>query len=234
MSRKRESKRPPPPPPKNYLPLVIIGVVFVAALAAGAWLWRGARTPHTAGAIAKGSPGAQPPRASGPENAPATLEEFGDYQCPPCGSFYPEVERLRTDYGDRLRLVFRHYPLTQAHKFALVAAHAAEAAALQGKFWEMHDRIYRNQREWSDAADARAIFETYARALGLDVARFTRDMASADVDARIVADHERGQSLGVHSTPTFFLNGRELPADKLRTPADLRAALDAALAGKSF
>jgi protein-disulfide isomerase len=236
MSKKREHKRPEPKQPaaKNYLPLIIIGVVLVAALAGGAWLWRSMRTLHTSGAIATGTPGAQPPHATGPDNAPLQLEEFGDYQCPSCGTFYPAVEQARTDYGDKLRLVFRQYPLTQAHQFALVAAHAAEAAGLQGKFWEMHDRIYRNQREWSKAVDARATFEGYARALGLDVERFTRDMGSADVDARIVADHERGQSLGVHSTPTFFLNGRELPADKLRTPADLRTALDAALAGKSF
>src|SRR2546423_1436315 len=187
MSKKREPARPPLPP--NRLPFVIIAVVLVAALAAGAWLWRAGRAPHGTGAIAVGAPGAQPPRAIGPDNAPLTLEEFGDYQCPPCGNFYPEVEKLRADYGDRLRLIFRHYPLTQAHQYALVAAHAAEAAGLQGKFWEMHDRLYRNQREWSKTPDARATFESYARALGLDMERFTRDMASADVDARIVADH---------------------------------------------
>ncbi len=232
MSKRRE---PTPPPSKNYLPFIIIAVVLVAALAAGAWLWRSARGPQRgAGAVASGAPGAQPPRAVGREGAPLVLEEFGDYQCPPCGQYYPEVEKLRADYGDRLRLVFRHYPLTQAHPHALMAAHAAEAAALQNHFWEMHDRIFRNQRDWAKAPDPRAIFEGYARALGLDVARFTRDMGSSEVDARIVADHERAKSLGVTSTPTFFLNGRELEAAKLTTTADLRAALDAALAGKSF
>jgi protein-disulfide isomerase len=231
MSKKRESKQPPPEA-KSYLPLVIIGVVLVASVAAGAWLWRGAHAPR--GTTAAGAPGAQPPHASGPQGAPLQLEEFGDYECPLCGNFYPEVERLRADYGDKLRLVFRQFPLTRAHQYALVAAHAAEAAGLQGKFWEMHDRLYRGQRDWSKAADARLVFEGYARDLGLDLARFTRDMGSADVDARVVADHERGQSLGVHGTPTFFLNGRELPADKVRTPADLRPALDAARAGRSF
>jgi protein-disulfide isomerase len=244
MSKKRESKPPaskrpaarkgPETSAKNYLPFIIIGVVLVVGASAGAWLWRSARTPQTSGVVAGGTPGAQPPRAAGPERAPLVLEEFGDYQCPPCGAFYPEVEQLRADYGDKLRLVFRHYPLPQAHPYALVAAHATEAAGLQGKFWEMHDRIYRTQRDWSKAADARAIFTSYAQALGLDMTRFAHDMASADVDARIVADHARGESLGVHATPTFFLNGRELPAEKLRTPADLRTALDAALAGKSF
>jgi protein-disulfide isomerase len=119
-----------------------------------------------------------------------------------------------------------------AHPHALEAAHAAEAAGLQGKFWEMHDRLFRNQRDWSKAADVRAVFTDYARALGLDVERFTRDLGGAEADARIVADHERARTLGVTSTPTFFLNGRELSPDKLKTPADLRTALDAALAGK--
>ena len=232
MSKKRETAKQPAPP--SRLPFVIIACVLVIAIAAGAWWWRGARGGHATGAIAAGAPGAQPPHATGREGAPLVLEEFGDYQCPPCGNFYPEVERLRADYGDRLRLVFRQYPLTQAHPNALVAAHAAEAAGQQGKFWEMHDRLFRNQREWSKEGDPRTTFETYARALGLDVARFTRDMGGAEVDARVVADHERAKSLGVTSTPTFFLNGRELSPDKLKTPADLRMALDATLAGKSF
>ena len=231
MSKRREPKQTPS---KSFLPFIIIAVVLVAVVAAGLWLWRAARGPASAGAVATGAPGAQPPRTLGHAGAPLVLEEFGDYQCPPCGQYYPEVEKLREEYGDKLRLVFRHYPLTQAHPNALLAAHAAEAAGLQAHFWEMHDRIYRNQREWSKAADPRAIFETYARALSLDAARFARDMNSTEVDARIVADHERAKSLGVTSTPTFFLNGRELPAAKLQTPADLRTALDAALAGKNF
>ena len=233
MSKKREHKQSPP---NGYLPFVIIAGVLVAALAAGAWLWRATHGPGTAraGVVASGAPGAQPPRAAGREGAPLVLEEFGDYQCPPCGQFYPEIERLRAEYGDRLRLVFRHYPLTQAHPNALVAAHAAEAAGFQNRFWEMHDRLFRNQRDWAKAGDARAVFDGYARALGLDAARFARDMNGGEADARIVADHERAKSLGVTGTPTFFLNGREVPLDKLKTPADLRTALDAALAGKSF
>jgi protein-disulfide isomerase len=245
MSKKRESRqtspktRQPPvrqspsPSQKNYLPLAIIGLVLVAAVATGAWLWRSS-TRHTAGAVATGAPGAQPARAEGPEGAPLVLEEFGDYQCPPCGQYFPEVERLKSEYGDRLRLVFRHFPLTQAHPHALTAAHAAEAAGLQGKFWEMHRQLYQNQSVWSKAAEPRALFASYAQAVGLDVERFRRDMDGAETDARVVADHARGRSLGVTGTPSFFLNGREIEANKLKSPADLRAALEAALAGKSF
>jgi protein-disulfide isomerase len=231
MSKKRQ---PIAPPPKNYLPFVLIAVVLLAAVGAGVWYWRAAREPARAGTLARGASGAQPPRARGPASAPLVLEEFGDYQCPPCGLFYPEIEKIKRDYGDKLRLVFRHYPLTQAHPNALAAAHAAEAAGLQDKFWELHDQLYRNQREWAKAADPHPLFEDYAHTVGLDVERFAHDMNSAEVDARIVADHERATSLGVKATPTFFLNGHELSADKIKTPDDLRAALDAALSGKSF
>ncbi|HYX43382.1 MAG TPA: thioredoxin domain-containing protein [Pyrinomonadaceae bacterium] len=230
MSKKREPVKPPP----NRLPFIIIAVVLVAVVVAGAWLWHTARKSSGTGTVATGAPGAQPPHASGPDNAPLTLEEFGDYQCPPCGNAYPEVEKIKTDYSAKLHFIFRQYPLPQAHANALVAAHAAEAAGLQGKFWEMHDRLFRNQNSWAKDANARAVFETYASAIGLDLERFKRDMNSAEVDARIVADHERARTLGVKSTPTFFLNGRELPPEKLQSPTDLRASLDAALAGKSF
>jgi protein-disulfide isomerase len=234
MSKKRVTKQAPPPQAKSYLPFIIIAIVLLAVVVAGAWLWRSAHKSSGTGTVAAGTPGAQPPHASGREGAPLTLEEFGDYQCPPCGNAYPEVEKIKTDYGDKLRFIFRQYPLPQAHANALVAAHAAEAAGLQGKFWEMHGQLFRNQSSWAKDANARAIFETYASAIGLDLARFRRDMDSAEVDARVVADHERGRSLGVKSTPTFFLNGRELPPEKLQSPTDLRAALDAVLAGKSF
>src|ERR1041384_587969 len=234
MSKKRETRQAPPPRAKNYLPFIIIAVVLIAAVAVSAWLWQRSHKASGTGTIAAGAAGAQPPHATGRADAPLTLEEFGDYQCPPCGNFYPEVEKIRTDYGDKLHFIFRQFPLTRAHQNALVAAHAAEAAGQQGKFWEMHDRLFRNQKSWANDANARAVFEAYAAALGLDVERFRRDMNSAEVDARIVADHERAQSLGVTSTPTFFLNGPELPPEKLQTPADLRPMLDAALNGKSF
>jgi len=231
MSKKREPVNQPAP---NRLPFIIIAVVLVAVVVVGVWLWHSAHSAHTIGTTANGAPGAQPPHETGPANAPLVLEEFGDYQCPSCGNFYPEVEQVRTDYASKLHFIFRQFPLTQAHANALAAAHAAEAAGLQGKFWEMHDRLFRMQSDWSKSADARTVFIGYARALGLDADRFTRDISSSEVDARIVADHERGRTLGVKSTPTFFLNGREIPADKLQMPADLRKVLDAALAGKSF
>jgi protein-disulfide isomerase len=216
---------------KSWLPLALIGGVLVLAFVAGVWLMR-SQSQGTAGvSVAEGSPGANPPQAKGPASAPVTIEEFGDYQCPPCGALYPELEKIKADYGDRVRLVFRHYPLVRLHPNALAAAHAAEAAGLQGKFWEMHDQLYRGQKSWEKSGDARNAFAAYARQLGLDAERFARDMNGDNADTRIVADHARARSLGVDGTPAIFINGRKLPANA-QTAKDVRAAIDAALSGK--
>ncbi len=129
-----------------------------------------------------------------------------------------------------MRFVFRHFPLS-SHKHAFTAAHAAEAAGLQGKFWEMHDMIYQNQMSWSPVDDARPIFLQYARALNLDLERFTRDMESPEVAARVRADSQRGSSLRVEGTPTIFINGRQLRPEAM-TQEGLRMALDYVLGKK--
>ena len=214
----------------SWLPFALIGGVLVLAVIAGIWLMRSSQQTHVV-SIAAGAPGANPPQAKGSESAPVTIEEFGDYQCPPCGAVHPELEKLKADYGDRVRLIFRHYPLVSIHPNALAAAHAAEAAGLQGKFWEMHDQLYRGQKSWERASDAPARFATYAHNLGLDAERFARDMNSTEVDRRVVADHERARSLGVDGTPTFFVNGRKLPPTALGG-RDVRAAIDDALKGR--
>jgi protein-disulfide isomerase len=167
-----------------------------------------------------GVPGAEPPHTIGPANAPAQLEEFGDFQCPPCGVFHPILEQMEREFGKNLRVTFRNYPLPN-HQHAVAAASAAEAAGLQGKFWEMHKLIYEHQKDWKDQFNARSIFQTYAQQIGLDVERFQRDVNGGVVQQRIAQDVRRGQSLGVNGTPTVFLNGREvpfenLPAEKLR------------------
>ncbi|MDX6271775.1 MAG: hypothetical protein QOD28_2998 [Acidobacteriota bacterium] len=216
----------------SWLPLALIAGVLLVAVVAGVWFWRSSRqTPITG--IAQGAAGATPAWSIGSANAPVTIEEFGDYQCPPCGAVFPELEKIREDYGDRVRLVFRHYPLTRIHRNALAAAHAAEAAGLQGKFWEMHGQLYRGQKSWENAtdADATARFAAYARTLGLDAERFARDVNSEAADKRVVADHERARSLGVDGTPTFFINGRQLPPNAI-SGKDVRAAIDEALGGK--
>lgn len=213
------------------LPLVIIGGVLLIAVVAGVWLIRSAREAPAATPVAAGATGANPPQAKGSANAAVTIEEFGDYECPPCGALYPELEKIKADYGDRVRIIFRHYPLVRLHQNALAAAHAAEAAGLQGKFWEMHDRLYRGQKAWAGSGAAQAIFTDYARGIGLDAERFARDMNGDEADRRIVADHERARSLGVDSTPVIFVNGRKLPSNA-QTARDVRAAIETALGGK--
>ncbi|MEN9337999.1 MAG: hypothetical protein RIQ41_313 [Candidatus Parcubacteria bacterium] len=140
--------------------------------------------------------------------AKVTLVEFGDFQCPACGAYEPVVRKVLADNAGSVTLVFKHFPLTQIHQNALLAAKASEAAALQGRFWEMHDMLYDNQTEWSGALNARDIILGYATKLGLDVAKFTQDLASEDIEKKIVAEYKEGVALGVQGTPTFFLNGK--------------------------
>jgi protein-disulfide isomerase len=140
------------------------------------------------------------------------------------------LKTLEKEYGDQMRFVFRHFPL-QGHKHAFIAAHAAEAAGKQGRFWEMHDMIYQNQLSWSPAPDARPVFLQYARDLNLDIDRFTRDMDSPEVATRVMADYDRGSSLGVNGTPAIFINGRQMNPNVV-TPDGLRMALDYVLGKK--
>ncbi|HVI72675.1 MAG TPA: thioredoxin domain-containing protein, partial [Pyrinomonadaceae bacterium] len=170
----------------------------------------------------KGVPGAEPAHTLGPATAPAHVEEFGDFQCPPCGIFHPILEQMEEEFGDKLRVTFRQFPLVPAHRHALIAASATEAAGLQGKFWQMHKLIFDHQKDWKDSFDSRPIFEGYAKEIGLDIEKYKRDIESDAVAQRVFLDGKRGYSLGVKGTPTVFLNDREVPfetliqADKLR------------------
>jgi protein-disulfide isomerase len=133
-----------------------------------------------------------------------TLVEYGDYQCPHCGIAHPFLKRLLKEFED-LRLVFRNFPLQDAHPAAMISAQAAEAASKQGKFWEMHDKIYEHQTRLSDAFLVKAADE-----LRLDSKQFLADMESDEISARIEADFEDGIVSGVDGTPSFFLNGVKL------------------------
>ena len=167
----------------------------------------------------------------GNPNAPVTLEEFGDFQCPPCGTFAGFAEELLKQYDSRLRIVFRDFPLI-VHEHAREAALAAEAAGLQGRFWEMHDVLYREQAAWSKAPNARELFESYAGTIGLNLDQFRKDMDGEKARERVDSDQALGDSLGVKVTPTLFINNHPVePKDK--TPNGVRAAIDAALQEKS-
>ena len=139
---------------------------------------------------------------AGPESAAVTLVEYGDYECPYCGMAHAIVKRAQQTLGDQLRFVFRNFPLAEAHPHARLAAQAAEAAGAQGKFWEMHDMLYEHQ----DALDPDDILG-YARELGLDVQRMTRDLESGVYARKVRDDFRGGVRSGVNGTPTFFVNG---------------------------
>ncbi|HWS85453.1 MAG TPA: thioredoxin domain-containing protein [Pyrinomonadaceae bacterium] len=224
---------------KSALPFVIIGAVLVAVTAAVVLMSRPSTSNSSTPAQGTSAtptqrmpaqPGAPNPYSRGSDTARITLEEFSDFQCPACGGIEPALRRVMQDYESRgVRLIFRNYPL-QMHKYAFIASRAAEAAGLQGKFWEMHDLIYDNQKEWSDSMEPRVQFDSYATRLGLDVKRFKADMERQDLAERIKADMMRGTSLGVRGTPTIFLNGRELVPGQLVTEDILRREIEAALA----
>ena len=135
--------------------------------------------------------------------------------------FHPILIEMHKEFGDNLQITFREFPLVPTHQHALAAASAAEAAGMQGKFWEMHDLLYERQNDWKKQFDVRPVFEGYAKEIGIDVDRYNRDVASDYVAQRIFLDGKRGHALGVTGTPTVFLNGREvpfqsLPAEQLR------------------
>jgi protein-disulfide isomerase len=218
---------------KRYLPFVIVLGVALVTLGSGAVLYRAKRpqvknipdspsvsTQKDASAHVRGNP-----------DAPVTLEEFGDFQCPPCGQFAGFAEELLKEYDSRLRVVFRNFPL-QGHEHAREAALAAEAAGFQGKFWEMHDTLYREQTSWSKAPNTRELFESYAGTLGLNMEQFKKDMDSDKARERVDSDHALGDSLGIKVTPTLFINKRAMEPQE-KNPEGVRGAINAALSGKS-
>lgn len=172
--------------------------------------------------------GADPPHALGAVDAPVLIEEFGDFECPPCGLLHPILKSMKAEFGPRLVIVFRQFPMVSLHRHAMAAARASEAAGLQGKFWEMYDLLYENQQTWHEASDAGPIFEQYAVRIGLDLDRFKLDAAGQVVNQRISLDRERGAWIGVQGTPTLFLNGREVQLESL-TPERLRTLINSEL-----
>jgi protein-disulfide isomerase len=159
----------------------------------------------------------------GPANAAATLVEYGDYECPYCGAAYPIVKEIQERMGERLQFVFRNFPITTSHPHAEQAAEAAEAAGSQGRFWEMHDLLYENQRHLEDQD-----LHAYAARLGLDLETFDRDLAEHVHAARVHEDFMSGVRSGVNGTPTLYVNGAR--HDDSYQPDVLLAALEEAAA----
>jgi len=149
----------------------------------------------------------------GPKDAKVSLIEYGDFQCPACGAYFPMVERIRADYDGKILFAFRNFPLYSVHPNAGISAQAAEAAGIQGKYWEMNKLLYEKQTEWSSADPTKVVaqhFNGYARSLGLDVAKFDKDINISQVTDKIKSDVDGGNAAGVAQTPTFYVNLKQI------------------------
>src|SRR5207249_8168664 len=184
---------------KRYLPFFIVGSVALVTLASGTLLYRAKRLPALAipeNSTTSAMGGTEMLHARGRADAPVTLVEFGDFQCPPCANLSDPINQLERDYRSRLRVVFRHFPLAN-HQHAREAALASEAAGLQRRFWEMHDTLYREQETWTKAPNVRELFESYAGTIGLDVDQFKKDMDGDKARERVDSDRALADFLGV-------------------------------------
>lgn len=146
----------------------------------------------------------------GEGTAGVTLTEYGDFQCPACYQYFPLIKALKEKYGDQIKFQFRHFPLTEIHQNALISSRAAEAAGLQGKFFEMHDLLYGNQQSWVENSNPSQVFDGFATQLGLDVNKFREDIKSEAVNDTVQADRAEAKRLGYSSTPTFEINGSQI------------------------
>lgn len=149
----------------------------------------------------------------GNPDAAVTLTEYSDFQCPACGQFYPIVKSVIEQYGDQLKFEYKHFPLLSIHPYAMPAAKAAEAAGVQGKFFEMHDKLFENQNAWSKSPAPQVFFIQYAQELGLDVDLFKQHMRASLIEEKVESQFKEAQGKGLTGTPSFFLNGEPLEFD---------------------
>lgn len=204
---------------KNKFVLIGLGIIATFAFLYAAWALTSTPAKEERVNIQLSSN----ERITGNKDAKITLLEYSDFQCPACKAFHPVVKELVRKYAQDIRLVYRHFPLTQVHKNARAAALAAEAANMQGKFFEYHDTLFENQEEWGALSDPTKKFVEYAKRLKLDTTRFAEDMKSPQAAAKIKEDGDSALKVGIQATPTFILNGLKLT--NLKSYADLEAAI---------
>lgn len=193
---------------------IIFGLICIFALAGIVFFNKKDSVDVSATDPAKIITGTNGDHVFGKADAKVVLFEYGDFQCPGCGGAYPQLKTITEKYKDKVAFVFRNFPLTSIHPNALAAATAAEAAALQGKYWEMHDKLYETQNDWSSVSPANRgqVFLGYARDLGLNTDKFTTDMSSQTVADKIARDRALGTKLDVSSTPTLYVNDQKVDA----------------------
>lgn len=144
----------------------------------------------------------------GNKDAKVAIIEYSDFQCPACGKVYPMAKRAVDDFSDKIKFVYRHFPLIQVHQNAELAAQAAEAAGLQGKFWEMHNMLFEKQSNWGESGEAKKFFTQYAGELGIDKIKFENDLASDNVKQKIQKSRSEAARLNLGGTPSIFINGK--------------------------
>lgn len=196
----------------NSMKKILLWIGLIVVLVGGFWALNAATTypgPTTSEAV-NIPPVSANDLAVGDKNAKAILIEYADFQCPGCGAAYPIVKKLVQNYNGKLLFIYRYFPLTQIHKNALVAAEAAQAANYQGKFWEMHDKLFEDQVRWAEMDNATDTFVSYAKDLNLNIDKFKKDMSDANTKRFIDDEENKGTEAGVNSTPTFFLNKKLL------------------------
>lgn len=196
----------------NKVWLWMVGIILIVILAAVglAFVGRGGNKPVVTGDLA---PISEKDNRWGEATAPVTIIEYSDFQCPACQAYSEVVNELKQELAGKFVLAYRHYPLPY-HQNAEIAAKAAEAAARQNKFWEMHDKLFATQDNWSEATNARQVFVGYAAGLGLDPIQFESDLDSQAVADKIKSDQENALAIGVPGTPTFFVNGKMIDNPK--------------------
>lgn len=205
--------------------LIIIALIFV-----GIFIFSGNKNGTATTSNSKAKP---TEHIEGLGQSGVTLVEYGDYECPYCEEYFPIVQQVQQQFNNQIFFQFRNFPLTSIHPNAFAGARAAEAAALQGKFWQMHDALYTssNWEVWSTSSDPTNYFNQYAQEIGLNLATFKQDFASTAVNNSVNADMTAGNNLNVQGTPSFFLDGKQIQPNP--TVASFAGYITAAIAQKA-
>jgi protein-disulfide isomerase len=227
------------PKKSSGIPLVIIILVFAGVVVGAYYLYTTRNPPAnisngitprnspkpTSTIPPNAPPGAAPANVLGSPTAAVVLEEFADFQCGSCGATHPVLKEIQSTYGSKIKLIFRNFPLPM-HDKAYDAAVAAEAAGMQGKFWDMHNQLFTNQQTWSSpSANAKQLWTDYAQKIGVNVQQWQSDMAGLAAKSRVDLDISRGKAVGVSSTPSLYINGELIPFPEMNVAA-LRRIID--------
>lgn len=203
---------------------ILLGIALAVAIGVSALIVAGSKDTAKVEPAADGSQLVKEDSRQTKPGAKVTLVEFGDFQCPACAQAQPVVNQLKQQYPEQLNLVFRHFPLRSIHKNAEVSAQAAEAAGEQGKFFEYADLLYARQTEWANDPNPYPKFEAYAKSIGIDTGRFKAAYDAKKFADLIKRDEKDGGTLGVNSTPTFFVDGQKVETTRLKATIDAAVA----------